>query len=59
MKKQNGRQKVSLKKKEDRMVAWRKIEATSDRRTKPSQIDAGRTWKREDLYDRDDRSRSH
>jgi len=48
-----------LKAKEDRLAAWREIEATIARRTKSSQIDAGRTWKREDLYDRDDRSSSH
>jgi predicted DNA-binding protein len=48
-----------LKAKEDRMSAWREIEATVDRRTNPSQIGAGRTWKREDLYDRDERSRSN
>jgi predicted DNA-binding protein len=47
-----------LRAKEDRMAAWREIEATVDRRAKPSQVDTGRTWKREDLYDRDDRSRS-
>jgi hypothetical protein len=48
-----------LKAKEDRMAAWREIEATVDRRTKPAQIGTGRTWKREDLYDRDERPRSN
>ncbi len=48
-----------LKAKEDRMAAWRAIETTIDRRTKQPQIGTGRTWKREDLYDRDKRSRSN
>ncbi len=47
-----------LREKEDRMRAWREIEATVDRRTKPVQVSTGRTWKREDLYDRDERRRS-
>ena len=48
-----------LKAKEDRMEAWREIEATIDLRTKPSQISTGRTWKRDELYDRDERARSN
>ncbi len=44
-----------VKEKEDRMTAWREIEATVDLRSRPLEISPGRTWKREDLYDRDDR----
>jgi hypothetical protein len=63
MKKTNGRQKAagskSSKEKEDRMAAWREIEATVARRTKPTQISTGRTWTREALYDRDEHPRSN
>ena len=45
----------SLQGKEDRMTAWRKIEATIDRRTKEANTSPERTWKREDLYDRGER----
>jgi hypothetical protein len=48
-----------LKAQQDRMTAWREIEATVDLRTKPLQVSAGRTWKRDELYDRDERARSN
>ena len=48
-----------IKAKTGRLAAWREIEATIDLRTKPSQISAGRTWKRDELYDRDERARSN
>jgi hypothetical protein len=48
-----------LKAQEDRMAAWREIEATVDLRTKPLQTSGGRTWKRDELYDRDERARSN
>ena len=47
-----------LKEKQDRMLAWRAIEATVEKRTKRQESGAGRTWKREDLYDRNERTRS-
>jgi hypothetical protein len=47
-----------LKAKEDRMNAWREIDATIDQRTQTTQVSTGRSWKREDLYDRDERPRS-
>lgn len=46
-----------FKEKQDRMAAWRAIEATVEKRTKRHGSGAGRTWKREDLYDRDERTR--
>jgi hypothetical protein len=36
-----------------RKEAWRQIEATIERRMKLPPVEAGRSWKREDLYDRD------
>jgi hypothetical protein len=41
-----------------RKEAWRQIEATIEQRMKLSSVEAGRSWKREDLYDRDRRARS-
>jgi predicted DNA-binding protein len=48
-----------LKAREDRMAAWSAIEATIDRRAKQPKVSTPRTWKREDLYDRDERTSSH
>jgi len=48
-----------LEEKEDRMAAWRAIEATIEERSKLLVRGAGRTWKREDLYDRYERSVRH
>ena len=48
----------SLTDKERRMKAWRAIEATIEQRMKLPAVEAGRSWKREDLYDRDRRARS-
>jgi predicted DNA-binding protein len=39
---------------EDRMAAWREIETGIDRRAKPRAASTRRTWKRADLYDRDE-----
>ena len=44
--------------KERRMQAWRAIEATIEQRMKLPATQAARSWKREDLYDRDRRERS-
>ncbi len=41
-----------------RKEAWRQIEATIEQRMKLPAVEAGRSWKREDLYDRDRRARS-
>lgn len=41
-----------------RREAWRQIEATIEQRMKLSAVEAGRSWKREDLYDRDRTARS-
>jgi len=48
-----------LNAREDRMAAWRAIEVTINRRAKQHKISKPRTWKREDLYDRDERTSSH
>ena len=48
-----------LKAREDRMAAWSAIEATIDRRAKRQKVSTPRTWKREDLYDRDECTSSH
>jgi len=45
-----------IKAKAVRMAVWREIEAT---RTKPLQTSAERTWKRDELYGRDERARSN
>lgn len=41
-----------------RKEAWRQIEATIEQRMKLPAVEAARSWKREDLYDRDRRPRS-
>ena len=41
-----------------RKEAWRQIEATIAQRMKLPSVEAGRSWKREDLYDRDRTARS-
>jgi hypothetical protein len=41
-----------------RKEAWRQIEATIEQRMKLPAVEAARSWKREDLYDRDRRERS-
>jgi hypothetical protein len=48
----------SLRDKERRMKAWRAIEATVEQRMKLPAVETGRSWKREDLYDRDRPARS-
>ena len=48
-----------IKAKADRMAAWREIEATVDRRTKAFSVSAGRTWTRDELYDREVHARSN
>ena len=48
-----------IKAKAVRMAVWREIEATVDVRTKPLQTSDGRTWKRDELYGRDERARSN
>jgi hypothetical protein len=48
----------SLKDKQSRRKAWRAIEATIEQRMKLPAVEAGRSWKREDLYDRDRSTRS-
>lgn len=47
----------SLRDKQSRMKAWRAIEATADR-LKKLPVTTTRSWTREDLYDRYDRSHS-
>ncbi|HXA66794.1 MAG TPA: hypothetical protein VNV82_16665 [Bryobacteraceae bacterium] len=42
----------SLRDKQSRVQAWRAIEATIEQRMKLAAVEAGRSWKREDLYDR-------
>jgi hypothetical protein len=41
-----------------RKEAWRQIEATIAQRMKLPAVESGRSWKREDLYDRDRSTRS-
>jgi hypothetical protein len=41
-----------------RREAWRQIEATIEQRMKLPAVGAARSWKREDLYDRDRGARS-
>ena len=41
-----------------RREAWRQIETTIAQRMKLPSVEAGRSWKREDLYDRDRPARS-
>jgi predicted DNA-binding protein len=48
----------SLTDRERRMKAWRAIEATIEQRMKLPAVEAARSWKREDLYDRDRRAHS-
>ena len=49
-----------IKEKDNRMAAWREIEATIEARAKLARTTAGgRTWKREDLYDRYERNSGH
>lgn len=48
-----------IKEKQDRMAAWRAIEATVEKRTKRHASGAGQTGRREEPYDRDERARSH
>jgi hypothetical protein len=48
-----------IKAKAVRMAVWREIEATVDLRTKPLPVRAGRTWTRDELYDREVHARSN
>src|ERR1700730_1982472 len=48
----------SLRDKQSRVQAWRAIEATIEQRMKLAAVEAGRSWKREDLYDRGRSTRS-